>query len=457
MLTPITRVLGRRQDAAKARGLRGFWRDQFGGVAIIYGIALPGLIGLVGLGVESGYWYVGKRDLQTQADAGSLSGAWELAWHRDSQVTPAATNEAVRNGFPNTPPTTSIAVNVPPTSGAFAGNTHAVEVIVTQEYRPMFAALFHPDDVTIVARAVSTLNAAGQACVLALNGTVSDAATNTGSTDINAPDCTIAANSTADDAISFSGNSTVLFKSAWTPGGVDFAGSTDTTLTDGANTKMWPLDDPYAGMPHTAPSGCGGNINISNSGTTTVNTTGSGANAYRTVCSDIHLTNGKSIDFAPGIYWMKGSSLNVEGGTMTCSTCTPGGAGVTFIFTTPANGNTNQIGTANINGNATVVLNAPGPNEGATYQGVLFYQDPNTPKASNKSATLNGGASTVLNGAMYFPNNEVQWSGNNNLAAACTVIIGDTVTFTGNSGFSVSDCADQGVDINFTQKITLAE
>src|SRR5262245_34605758 len=150
MSTPITRVLRRRQNAAKARGLSSFWRDQFGGVAIIYGIALPGLIGLVGLGVETGYWYVGKRDLQTQADAGSLSGAWELAWHRNSQITPAATNEAVRNGFPNNASTT-IAVNVPPTSGPFAGNTHAVEVIVTQDYRPMFAALFHPSDVTIAA------------------------------------------------------------------------------------------------------------------------------------------------------------------------------------------------------------------------------------------------------------------------------------------------------------------
>jgi len=447
----------RARASADGSRRRSLWRDTAGGISIMYAIVLPGLIGLVGLGVETGYWYVDKRDLQTQADAGSLSGAWEVAFHRDDEVTPAATNEAVRNGFPNNPASTTIAVNHPPLNGPQTGNDKAVEVIVTQDYHPMFAGIFHPDDITIAARAVSTLIASGQACVLALNGTASDAVKNTGSTNINAPDCTVAANSTSDEAISFGGSSDILFKSAWTAGGVYDGGSTNVTLTDGAQTNMWPIDDPYANLPHTAPSGCDSNINIGNSGTTQITASqGSSPNNYRRVCSDIHVTSGKSVNFAPGIYWMKGSSLNFEGGTVTCTACTPGGAGVTFIFTTPTNGNVNQIGTVTINGNATVVLNAPG-SASATYKGVLFYQDPNTPTQANKTANLNGGANTVLNGAMYFPKNEVQWAGNNNLAAGCTLIIADTVTFIGNSGFTVNDCANQGIDIAFTQKVTLVE
>ncbi len=439
-------------DGSRRRSL---WRDTAGGISLMYAIVLPGLIGLVGLGVETGYWYVDKRDLQTQADAGSLSGAWEVAWHRDVEVTPAATNEAVRNGFPNNPASTTIAVNHPPLNGPQAGNIKAVEVIVTQDYHPMFAGLFHPKDITIRARAVSTIIASGQACVLALNKTAHGAAENTGSSPINAPDCTIAANSTADDAIAFNGSNNILFKSAWTTGGVDTSGSSNVTLTDGAQTKMWPIDDPYANLSDDAPAGCDSNINPGNNGTTQVTAPhGSSPNNYRTVCNDIHVTNGNNVNFAPGIYWMKGSSLTVEGGTITCTACSPGGQGVTFIFTTPANGNVNQIGTVTINGNATVVLNAPST---GTYKGVLFFQDHDTPTASNKTANLNGGANTVLNGAMYFPNNEVQWAGNNSLAASCTLIIGDTVTFTGNSGFSVDDCANQGVNIAFTQKVSLVE
>ncbi len=445
----------RARASADGSRRRGLWRDTAGAISVIYALVLPGLIGMVGLGVETGYWYVAKRDLQTQADAGSLSGAWEVAFHRDDEVTPTATNEAVRNGFPNTPPSTSITVNHPPTSGPQAGNTKAVEVIVTQKYHPMFSGLFHSDDITIAARAVSTLIMSGEACVHALDGTVSGAASNTGSTNIDAA-CTIAADSTAADAISFGGSSDIHFQSAWTPGGVETAGSANVTLTDGAWTNMWPLDDPYKNLWPTPPTGCDPNINLGNGTTQVTAPNGSSPNNYRRVCSDIHVTGGKTVNFEPGIYWMKGSSLNAEGGTITCTACSPGGAGVTFIFTTPSNGNVNQIGTVTINGNATVVLNAPG-SASATYKGVLFYQSQDAPTASNKTASLNGGANTVLNGAIYFPKNEVQWAGNNSLAAGCTIITANTVTFTGNSGFRIDDCKNQGIDPIALQKITLVE
>ena len=435
---------------------RSLWRDTAGGISIMYALVLPALVGFVGLGVETGFWYVEKRDLQTQADAGSLGGVWELAWAREAEVTPSATNEAVRNGFPNDAAFTTITVNNPPTSGAEAGNNAAVEVIVTQDFDPMFAGIFLGSDVTIAARAVSTLIASGQACVLALNGTIGDAAENNGNTTINAPDCTIAANSKADDAISFDGSADITFESAWTSGGIEGwpDGTADVTLTEGGKENMWPIQDPYADLSDTAPSGCDPNINLSNGTTQVATPHGTSPNEYRRVCNDIHVTNGKDVNFEPGIYWMKGSSLTIEGGTVTCTACTPGGQGVTFIFTTGTNGNVNQIGTVTINGNASVTLNAP--KEG-TYAGVLFFQDHDTPNASNKTANINGGAGTTLNGAIYFPNNEVQWAGNSSLAATCTLIIADTVTFTGDAGLSVADCASQGIDIAFTQKISLVE
>src|SRR4030095_4657924 len=116
-----------------------FWRNSAGGISLMYAIALPALIGFVGPGVETGLWYVEKAALQTQADAASLGGVWELAWKREDQVTSSATNEAVRNHFPNNPAFTTITVNNPPTSGSEAGNDKAVEVNVTQDFDPMFA------------------------------------------------------------------------------------------------------------------------------------------------------------------------------------------------------------------------------------------------------------------------------------------------------------------------------
>ncbi len=442
----------RRGRESSWKRARRFWRDQSGGISIMYGAVLPGLIGLTGLGVETGFWYYAKRDLQTQADAGSLGGVWEIAWNRDDEVTASATNETVRNGFPNDIAFTTITVNNPPTSGPEVGNDNAVEVILTQDYDPMFSGLFRSSDVTIAARAVSTLIAQGEACILALNGTISDAAETTGNTTINAPDCTIAANSDADDAISFSGSADVLFESAWTSGGIDGYPDPDVTLLDGANENMWPIEDPYENLPDDAPNGCevNGNQNINGAAFFTAD------GGEETICGNIAIHNGAVVDFAPGTYWMKGSNLDINGGLVTCLACEPGGDGVTFVFTTPNNGNVNQIGTVQINGNATVILNAP-LDSPTDHDGVLFFQDPDTPSQNNNRAIFNGGAGTILNGAIYWPNNEVQWSGNNTLASTCTLIVADTVTLTGNSGFSVANCAEQGINVDFIRKIALVE
>lgn len=439
--------------AAGAPRRRGFWRDKSGGVAIMYAIVLPGLLGLVGLGVETGYWYVGKRDLQTQADAAALTAAYEKAATRDAEMKPAAINEAVRNGFPNSAATT-LTLHNPPTTGKQAGNDKAVEAVLTQNYAPMFSALFHPGNITIRARAVATLIASGEACVLALNATADGAVSNSGNTNVNSPTCTVAANSTASDAIKFGGSSTLDFDSLWTAGGTAYGGSTNVTLNRPEQTHMWAITDPYASLTSNAPSGC--NINNQYNGLskdTSIPNSGS-YSPGTTICGNIHITGG-IIDFKPGTYWLKGGSLQIDGGTVKCSACTPGGDGVTFIFTTDQNGKPTSIGTVSINGGATVTLNAP--NTGP-YKGVLFYQDRRAPQdTSNMKATLNGGSGTALNGAIYFPNNEVAWSGNTNLQSACTLIVGDKVTFTGASNLSVDDCTKQGVNISFIQKISLVE
>jgi len=404
------------------------------------------MLGMVGLGVEAGEWYIDKRALQTQADAAALAGAWERAYGRTAQITPSATNEAVRNGFLNGAGST-IAVNNPPTSGTFIGDQKAVQVLLTQDYHPMFTALFHSSNVKIAARATANLFASGQACVLGLNGVLADTVGNTGNVNLQAPHCTIAANSNANCALDITGSSTVNVQSFWTYGTYCNGGSANVTYTDAPREHMWPLTDPYAGTPYTAPNGCDNN-------NTHINSSSSVNLSPGTYCGGIQVDSNPIVDLQPGTYYMKGGGFTVNGGTVRCSSCTPGGAGVTIVFTTPSNGNTNQIGTLSIAGGAAVTLNAP--NSG-TYKGLLFYQDPRAPTQNNNDATINGGSGTVLNGAIYFPSNTVNWSGNTSLASQCTLIIANVVQFTGNAGLNVDDCVNQGVSIAFTQKISLVE
>ena len=52
-----------------------FAADRRGATAIVFVLALPIIIGMTGLGVESGYWYFKHRELQTAADVAAIAGA----------------------------------------------------------------------------------------------------------------------------------------------------------------------------------------------------------------------------------------------------------------------------------------------------------------------------------------------------------------------------------------------
>jgi Flp pilus assembly protein TadG len=87
----------------RARQLRG---DEGGSVAIMVVLALPVLL-LVGvLAVDVGNWYVHKRELQVQADAGALAGAAFFKYPcSDTPITAAARDYAggTHNAYANVP------------------------------------------------------------------------------------------------------------------------------------------------------------------------------------------------------------------------------------------------------------------------------------------------------------------------------------------------------------------
>ena len=65
-------------------------RECAGSILFTFGLALPVIVGVVGLGVESGAWYLDKRTQQTEADAAARSGAYERARGNPSNVSSAA-------------------------------------------------------------------------------------------------------------------------------------------------------------------------------------------------------------------------------------------------------------------------------------------------------------------------------------------------------------------------------
>lgn len=75
------------------------------------------------------------------------------------------------------------------------------------------------------------------------------------------------------------------------------------------------------------------------------------------------------------------------------------------------------------------------------YAGVLFYADRDFP---NTEFRVNGNSSGIYQGAVYFPEGDIHFSGTGAGLSKCIQLIGNTVQFTGTSDFT-ADCEDAGV------------
>ncbi len=101
-------------------GLRHFRRDVSGSVAIVSAFTFPVIIGAVGLGVETGYWYISQRQLQHVADVSAHAGALrKRAGDNSTAYTESARYVASKSGFSG--PSSAVLVSSPPASGAYAG------------------------------------------------------------------------------------------------------------------------------------------------------------------------------------------------------------------------------------------------------------------------------------------------------------------------------------------------
>jgi hypothetical protein len=413
--------------------VRAFIADRRGAILAVTAVAMPTLVGFAGLGVEVGIWYVDKRDLQTAADASALSGAFERVRGNPTGLQSAAELEATRNGFTQGSPNT-IAINNPPTSGPRAGQANAVEAILTRPHALLFASLFLSDDVQIAARAVAAVEVTGEACVLALDPTANAAVNNQGSSTIDMTGCVMASNSNSASSIQVTGSTSVLAYSLWSVGQNDIGGSAVMTLAKPATTNAWALDDPYADLTIQSFSGCNyTNLKFTSGAVATIS-----PGVY---CGGIDMSAKATVTLTPGTYILDKGDLKIGGQTIVRCSCPNPEDGVTIILT--SSGATNLIGIVDIAAGADVQLRAPSSSSNP-YQGVLFYQDRRAPLGGTNANKLNGGSTMNLAGGLYFPQQGVQFSGNNG-TTSCSQIVARTVTFIGNSYISNAGCQAAGV------------
>lgn len=424
--TKSSRAAGR-----SAKTWRWFAREEFGGAMVTLALALPVVLGATGLGVDISLWFMEKRQLQTLADGGAVAGDHAIAVNGDDSLVVSTVNaELARNGF-TAGDGREIDVFRPPSKGAYAGDPNFVEVDVSKPRDSLFSAVSFDKTGEIRVRAVSGLAIDGKHCILGLDKEIPGAVEFTGTADADL-NCGVASNSASDQSLLVSGSARLLADPAQAHGDIYVQGDAVLQTNHPPRPFAHRVQDPYEGLqvPPTASCDVTGNTIITDTQTLSPGT----------YCGNISVTNGTAT-FEPGVY------VIYQGDLVTTGTPTLQGNGVTFIFTAPTS---DKVGSVQFTGGTVADLSAPTAADGGPYVGILFFQD--TIASSFKGGvlvnnTVLGGSDLELNGAMYFPRQEVTYSGGSGATMGCLQIVARKVTFEDN-GVIHNDptaCADQGV------------
>jgi Flp pilus assembly protein TadG len=406
---------------------RGLGADCTGTAAVMLALSLASILGLSGLGTEVAAWYMATQTMQAAADAAAYTAV--IAKSKGAsvgQLTTEAQSIAGRYKFVDGSAGVSVTVNSPPASGSHKGNSTAVEVIVAQPQTPLISGLLMSSGPTLQARSVATTVTTGSGCVVALDrGDVVDV-TDSGSTILNLNGCSLYINSDDSAALTMSGSAVIDAGAAYISGGIRTSGGAQLDTTKGTYTGVAPINDPYADVNVPYYSGCYQTNYSDNSSTPqTLNATGTTPYVF---CNGLTLTGQSSLTLGPGTYIIDRGSFSLSGQSTLTAT-----GGATIILTSSTGSN---YATATVSGGATVSITAPctGPTAG-----LAFFQDRNAPSSGTDSFT--GGTTQNINGAIYFPDQTVTYSGGSATGGAiCTQLVALKLKFSGNSTFN-NNCA----------------
>ncbi len=396
-----------RQLNSRRLGARIFG-DRRGNVAITFALAMPLVVGGLGFGAETGYWYYQQLRLQQASDAAAYAGAVDLrAGKSMTTVIATATAAAQQNGFDPNASGASITVHTPPTSGSFQNNS-AVEVLLARNEQRFFSQIFTTTPVVNNARSVSNYTTASNACVLTLDPIANNYANFSGNGTTTLNGCSVMANSLSSSAVNIQGSSLLTTNCVMTAGGVSNNGGLTETGCAAPMVNLPPVADPFAGVTEPVDTG-----NCKNGNGNTIQ-----PGRY---CNGLTLNN--TVNMNSGTYIISGGTLKIN------ANANISGNGITIYLSNNAS--------IDINGNATVNLSAP---TSGSLSGILIFGS-RTNTSLNK---INGTAVSSMTGNIYAAGQEVDWLGNFSGTNGCMHIVSKTVQWTGNATVGVN-CAAYGM------------
>ena len=401
------------------------WRCKRGNVLAIAAAALPLVIGSAGLASDTIQWALWKRQLQRAADSAAIAGVYDRITNdgASGNVGTAVANDLAQNN--HTIPDLLAAY---PTVG-FPADTSSytipVQVTLGVQRKLGFSSLFLSSPPLITATATAATIKKGTYCVVSLEEDDATGIRATGNGDINLG-CGMITNSRSMSAAIATGSSDVTATPIAAVGDVQ-----ESDNWNGAELLSYTVkqDDPFAAKNPPTFTGCqtGPGVNLSISPTSTVNFASGGpiTHAAGSVQCFKSMSIKGTLTLAAATYVIDSGSVDFDAtATVNCTGCT-------IVLTNSDPSPTATIGTVAMNG--TTHLNMHAPTSGY-FKDILFYQDRRA--ADGGLNKILGDATSVFEGAFYFPKQELQLGGNATMTTTCGQFVAKTVDFVGNGGLT---------------------
>jgi len=451
------------------RFFRKLWQDRRGNALVIAGAALPLIVGSAGLASDTIQWALWKRELQRAADSAAMAGVYAKVQGNGvgtcTNIAAATYTDPVaydlkKNEHLATAPTCT--VTNPPSTGGYTADQYAVRVSLSYQRALSFSGMFMTTPPTISASATATIVPGGKYCVISLENTATTGITATGNADVDLG-CGMITNSTSLNAAVATGSSDVNASPIAAVGGIDASDNW------GSGTVLQPFTipeaDPFANVnppaSTTYPTQSCPNLTVNSNTTQSTFTSGTdyrpmtGASAGA-MCFG-NLTIRGTVNFPAGsVIVLDGGSIDFGAqSTVNCSGCT-------FILTNRNTTGSQTIGNMNINAGATLNLSSPGTDAtgvAANYTGILVYQDRRAQDGTNanQQSTVNGNASSFLQGAFYFPSQQVTFNGTAGMSTNCLQLVARRVYYSGNMHISNVCPSDSGSGAFDGKRVRLVE
>ena len=393
--------------------------DERGNAIALFALALPMLIGAVGLAVDTSRWILLKRQLQQVADSAAMAGSMTAIQGGDIDLAIDADAARSRQLIG------AMTLSGKSSPDGHLGDPNAVEVLVSAPVGLSFASMFMVKPLVVTASATATMIETNDFCAFALDTSSNNGILIDPNSTIEA-DCGIAANSPAADAVRGDASSKFASTKLFAVGGI--IGS-DALASPHARAYSLRQKDPGADlkMPDIPNSGCP-NITVNPNEDQSLN--------LKPGCFGNLMLNGK-VTLQPGAYVLNRGNISV--GPKAEVNCT----GCTFIMTSEdAQTAPKSIGHVRIDSSASVQLSAPTEGD---YAGLLMIQDRRAaPEDDSDENVIAGNSQSKVDGLLYFPSQRLKLDGRGSPDLRCARVVGKTLVLAGRVLMAKSCSADNG-------------